>query len=344
MAERQRSSEEIRQEIERTRADMDETVAAIGQRLTPGQIVDGLWGRVKHTDAPGAVGDVVREHPLPSALIGAGLAWLAYDRMNQTEGERLRRKHGDIGPGTYERAEGRVGPYRGDAIDHTADGAGVGDRLRGAAEGVKHAASSMGERLSTTASGARDRIADTASGVGERMGDARSRGTERLHAARDAADRARVRAGELADWTRDRAGELAGRARGGLERTLDDQPLALGAVAFGLGLASGIAAPATRWEDERLGSRADRIRDEAKRAGREAAESAKRVASETKDAVRDVVEREGVKEELTERVKQVAMQARDAAKQTAQEAAEREGLSGAGLRDRARGVADRARE
>lgn len=330
MAEDQRSAADIRQDIERTRAEMDETVDAIGRRLTPGQIVDDLWGRLRHTDAPGAMSDMVREHPLPMALVGAGLAWLAYDRMSATEGDRLRRKHGDVGPGTYERAEGRVGPYRGEDLGFGDSAEGVTDRVREAAAGVgskvSDAASGTRERIADAASGARERISGAASSVGERASDARAWASERMH-----------RAG-------DRAGEVAGRARHGLERTLEDQPLALGAVAFGLGLASGVAVPPTRWEDERLGRTADRVKDEARRTSREAADGARRVASETRDAVRDVVEREGLKDEVTDHLKQVAQQARDAAKQAARDAAEREGLSGSGLRDRAREATERVRE
>jgi hypothetical protein len=330
MAEDQRSAADIRQDIERTRAEMDETVDAIGRRLTPGQIVDDLWGRLRHTDAPSAMGDAVREHPLPLALIGAGLAWLAYDRVSATEGDRLRRKHGDVGPGTYERAEGRVGPYRGDELGFGDSEEGVRDRVREAAAGagskVSDAASGTRDRIADAASGARDRIAGAASSVGDRASDARAWASERMH-----------RAG-------DRAGAVAGRARHGLDRTLEDQPLALGAVAFGLGLASGVAVPPTRWEDERLGHTADRVKDEARRTGREAADGARRVASETGAAVRDVMEREGLKDEVTDHLKQVAQQARDAAKQAARDAADREGLTGSGLRDRAREATERVRE
>ncbi|HSJ16314.1 MAG TPA: DUF3618 domain-containing protein [Longimicrobiales bacterium] len=346
MAERQRSADEIRQDIERTRADMDETVNAIGQRLSPGQIVDELWGRVRHSDAPGAIGDVVREHPLPLALVGIGLTWLAYDRATESDGDRLRRKHGEVGPGTYERAEGRVGPYRGDELgygdgddgsavaDRVRDAAhGVGDRVRSATDDIREGASSAGSKVSRVASGAKEKLSGAASSVGDRTSDARAWASERLHAA-----------GEAAGQARHRAGELAGRARHGVEQKIDDQPLAMGAVAFGLGLASGLAVPSTRWEDERMGRTADRIKEEARRTSRDAAEGAKRVAAETKDAVVDVVEREGLKDELKERVRYVADEAVDAAKQTVRESVDRERLSGEGIRDRAREAAERVRE
>jgi gas vesicle protein len=345
MAERQRSADDIRQEIERTRAGMDQTVEAIGQRLTPGQIVDDIWGRMRHTDAPSVIGDAVREHPLPLALVGAGLAWLAYDRMSETEGERLRRKYGDIGPGTYEPAEGRAGPYLGDELGFGEDeNRGIGERVHGAADSVRNAASgvgskvsdaasTVGSKVSEVASGARERVSGAASTVGDRATDARAWASDRAH-----------RAGEAASRARERAGEMAGRARDGFGRTLDDQPLALGAVAFGLGIASGIVAPPSRWEDERLGRTADRIKDEARRTGHEAADSARRVASETREAVRDVVQPEQLKDEVTGRLKQVAQEARDTAKQVIRDSAEREGLAGEGLRDRARDAADRVRE
>lgn len=359
MADRQRSSEEIRAEIERTRADMDETVQQIGYRLSPGQIVDQVWDRMRTGDAAGSMMEVVKQHPMPSLLMGLGLGWLVYEKTGMSEGEKLRRKFGDdIGPGTYAPAEGRVGPYRGEDLGYGADDGGVADRV---AEKMGDAASSVKSGVSSAASSVRDGLRTVAEKTGERA-----------HHLRERADEVRGRAGERLGAMRttasERASELSSRARQGVTHAYDEQPLALGAVAFGLGLASGLAAPSTRFEDEAIGERADRFKGEVRRTGSELYESARRVADEATHAAKDSLSRQGVVDELKTRARAVAEEARLAAKNAierdgvadtlrnrvraiaadtrdaAREAAERERIDPAGLQERARESADRIRE
>jgi len=71
-----RSPAEIEREIEATRASLVSTVSEIERRLTPGRILDdmldgALNGRDRHDFV-----ELVRRHPIPVALVGAGLVWL----------------------------------------------------------------------------------------------------------------------------------------------------------------------------------------------------------------------------------------------------------------------------
>ena len=258
MADRHRSSDEIRAEIERTRADMDQTVEQIGHRLSPGQVVDQLWDRVRAGDAAHSVMDVVRDHPVPSMLMGLGLSWLMYEKTSTTDGERLRRKHGDIGPGTYAPAEGRVGPYRGEDFDfHTDDGSGVTDHARAAAATVRDGASSAAHAVGDAVSSARESASGARERVGEKVGQLRSRAGE-------ARDRAGERLGEVRTRAAERANSVAHQARDSASRAYEEQPLALGALAFGLGLASGLAVPSSALEDRAVGERVDRLKEDAR--------------------------------------------------------------------------------
>lgn len=362
MADRQRSSEDIRAEIERTRADMDETVQQIGYKLSPGQIVDQVWDRMRTGDAAGSMMEVVKQHPMPSLLMGLGLGWLVYEKTGMSEGEKLRRKYGDdIGPGTYAPAEGRVGPYRGEELGYGTDDGGVGERLHGALDSARETASGAADKVGDAAASVKSGVSSAASSVRDGLRSVAEKTGERAHHLRERADEVRGRAGE-------RASELSSRARQGVTHAYDEQPLALGAVAFGLGLASGLVAPSTRFEDEALGERADRFKGEVRRTGSELYESARRVADEAthaakdsftrqgvvdelktraravaeeaKLAARNAIERDGVAETLKNRVRAIATDTRDAAR----DAAERERIDPAGLQERARESADRIRE
>jgi len=74
--------ERTRAEIERTRADMGETVDAIQQRLSPENLKEQAKDRVKEVTvgkvqgAGSAIVETVRANPLPAALTGLGLGWL----------------------------------------------------------------------------------------------------------------------------------------------------------------------------------------------------------------------------------------------------------------------------
>jgi hypothetical protein len=72
-----RSSAEIENEIERTRAEIDETLAALERKLSP----DVLWQKgIDYLRGPSEfttnLGNTVKENPLPVSLVGIGLVWL----------------------------------------------------------------------------------------------------------------------------------------------------------------------------------------------------------------------------------------------------------------------------
>src|SRR5574338_20449 len=83
-----RRTREIKRDIERTRDDMSETVEAIQDRLRPGNIASNAVESVRSTASEKAreFADAepvqyVRANPIPTAMVGigiAGLAWLAF--------------------------------------------------------------------------------------------------------------------------------------------------------------------------------------------------------------------------------------------------------------------------
>jgi ElaB/YqjD/DUF883 family membrane-anchored ribosome-binding protein len=87
----ERRPEEIEAEIARTRTDMDATLTAIEQRLTPGQLIDQGLDYLRHSGGREFVsnlGGSVKNNPLPVALMGIGMAWLMATGNRRPE-ERL---------------------------------------------------------------------------------------------------------------------------------------------------------------------------------------------------------------------------------------------------------------
>src|SRR5262245_57388983 len=84
----QRAPEEIQADIERTRVDLDETLSALENRLTPGQLMDQGMDYLRGSGARRymqRLGESVQQDPIPLALVGVGLAWLM---MSDRRGSR----------------------------------------------------------------------------------------------------------------------------------------------------------------------------------------------------------------------------------------------------------------
>lgn len=312
-----RSSDEIRRDIEGTRADLHETVDALERKLSVGQIVDELWGRMKGgaDSAPAsAVGDVIRDHPVPLAMMGTAVAWMAVERATRSEGDRLRSKYGEEGPGTHSRAEGRRGPYRGDELGNGAssDDDSMMDRAKDMAESVKAKAGDAKAKAGDAKSDAKAKVSDATDRLGSK--------------ASESADTVKSQTSSAAHAVKSTARD----AKRGFRSLMDDQPLAIGAIAFGLGLAGGLAAPTTRWEDETMGDAADAVKDSAKDAVSDAASSARDVAADTAAAAKDEADRQGVVDDLEQSAKNIA----DRATETARRRAAEEDLDAEGMKTR----------
>ena len=192
----------------------------------------------------------------------------------------------------------------------------------------------MSERVTHAAHHVRERVSEAAHFAQGRVASARDTVTERVSSVAHAASRG--------------ARHGAERARAGFWQMLERNPLALGAIAFGVGIAAGASAPTTEWEDERLGRYSGPLKDEAKRAVQDTAHKVKTVAREAVDAARSELEhqREQMSDPLQMAVVQLKQSAREtlrAAEDAARQGASEEGLDAEGLKETAREVRDRAR-
>jgi ElaB/YqjD/DUF883 family membrane-anchored ribosome-binding protein len=128
---------------------------------------------------------------------------------------------------------------------------------------------------------------DVAGQVGETVGQAREQVSETVGQARE-------QASEVVDQARSRVADAgsevryqARRAQSQLDRLLDESPLAVGAVALGLGLAAGLATPGTRQEDELLGQARDRLMDRAQGVIQDTQQRVQQVAQQAQKAASD---------------------------------------------------------
>jgi hypothetical protein len=229
---------------------------------------DATVGRVEHmvhdaresvTDAGTSVLDTIKENPIPAAMIGIGIGWLLFGGATRTRRSPERTMHRyrldsgqSYGYGAgYGYAEGRDergydegGPRRMMRQGQRA----VGNAVHQAGEGVSNLGHRVQEGASHLVEGAQGMAHDAGETVSHFAQDAR-------HRVADVAGEARMRGQRVARG----AGRQIMRAERGVEGTLRENPLALGAVAIAIGAAIGLSLPHTNVEDEWMGDTKERL-------------------------------------------------------------------------------------
>lgn len=270
--------EQLRAEIEDTRAEMSQTINEIQERLSP----EHLMGQVKETvreatvgkveefmqragetisdvteparEAMGRAGSAIAEtgktvgnsmwrNPIPVALIGLGVGMLVM---------RSRRGNGST-YGTRHTSPGRRQYFRGDEMPY-GEGMGAGTRTQMDARTSRRMGSGMSTGMGS-GSGMLNQVKDTAS---------------------DLANRSTSALSDLGAKAKDSASTLGQRCG----QLLRDNPLAMGAVALAAGTAVGLALPSTRFEHEYIGETSERLVDKAQEVARDAIDKVQETAQQ----------------------------------------------------------------
>jgi len=340
--------------IERTRAEMSETIDAIQQRLSPENLKeeaketaselaeqakqaareavqhavhearihareaiqdardavrDATLGRVEQMartvgdtteDARYGIVETIKQNPIPAALAGIGLAWLFMNRQSAPPRPERRsyREYRDYRDRDYERGDqyrfyrddrdrsgytyGAYGntPAYGTGYEQGRDDSGVLDQ-------AKQKVGQMADQTGNMVGRAGDTVGQAAGQAGEAIGNVAGQVGETASAL---ATQAQETAGHLAS----RAQYRARRVEDQLGRTMQDNPLALGAVALALGTAVGLAVPQTQKEHELFGQARDTLVERAQGVAQETMEKVQEVATQAGQAVQHEAKAQGL--------------------------------------------------
>jgi hypothetical protein len=83
--------EQIQRDIDRTRAEMGETLELIRHKLSPGELLDQALDYLKDSGVgqfSRNLSATVRHHPIPIALLGVSIAWLMLVESRETHASR----------------------------------------------------------------------------------------------------------------------------------------------------------------------------------------------------------------------------------------------------------------
>ena len=383
------SSADIKRDIDRTRAEMDQTVDALGNRLQPRHLVDDVLGWIRGSvestssgsssisgsgtamkDAGSKALDKLKQHPLPAALIGAGIVWMLLegdDKSRQRAGikagawpldytpdgppthggstvdARTGKPYDEATYGAEYRGQGGQGgqgarpsvlPPTGGGSESSSSGGSVGSALSGAAGAVGSALQGAKDAVTGAVSGA-------VGSAGGALGSARGQVGDWAGSARGYTSSGASAAGQYA-----RQGY--GYGRDAFREASEEYPLAVGVAALAAGVIAGLVLPGTRREDELMGEQSDQLKSTAMETGQDLLERGKDAASQVAQAASNTAQavvgeargQDLSPGSLADKVKHVAT----AALQAGSEAAKQEGISPAQLGEKAKAVADKAKE
>ena len=249
--------------------------------------------------------DMVRRHPLPTALLSAGVLLLVAGG-----GVGVRRANEDddgyTGYGT------RYGYGEGDYTGYVRPGYGDASAATGYSQSDYQTRGLSGQGYtgqSYEGYGAYDNAGTSGSGSS-------GSGTGSSSWLQDEGNDLRDRASSAASQTRSKTRD----AERGLAGFIESQPLVAGLITAILGALIGLSLPGTRQEDKLMGDARDHLADQAK----DAAERARHVAQKTFDDAKETAKQEfsSVADDVKAEGKNIVEEGKDAAKKVADDAKE----------------------
>ena len=302
-----RTAEEIERDAEATRADLDRTVEALKEKMTPQNLASEMMTHARNTPAAQRairLGHQARDNSVPLALIGAGLAWMMFNRRRESDYEYEYRSFRPSTRTDYD-ADYDAGPdsgYMASDYDEGSTSGGIRQKVRGLTGSAKDKIGSGADRAKSAIGAGTDRTKQALSSARSSVSSAASTAAERARTAASA--------------TRERAVHYGHRAEETFMDTLEREPLIIGALGIAVGAAVGAALPSTPIEDRYVGPLRDRALDEGKTRAKEGFEQAKQVARTTVNTLKQEAQTQGLTDvnTLVDKAKSVAQAGVDTAK------------------------------
>ena len=221
-----------------------------------GEVVDHAGEMLYHAghsarDAGSGLMDTVRRNPVPAALAAIGLGWLFVNNGGSSSGRRYEYD--------YDYDADRYGYSRASARERGSFYAGQSGHYD---DGHGNPAQQVAGRVGEAAGEIQDRASELASDAREQVGQIGHQAQYRMH-----------------------------RAQGQLERMVQDNPMAVGAMALAIGAAVGMMVPETRQEHELMGEARDRFVDRAQDMAQDAGEKVQQVVDKVSSTAQEEAQR-----------------------------------------------------
>jgi len=251
-------SEAIRSDIEHTRESMDRTIDKLSERMRPRHLLDELLDYFRSNEGGAASGTagsvlttvgkgagraasgmvtVVRRHPVPSLLIGAGITWAVVEtrRRHRGNGQETSDDGSAYGKPVEEAEWGEAEEFAGSEVEAIPSVSTSAKEKTSMGEKISNAGATVGKTMKDTT----HRLKEKTQQIGQRI-------SESARAVGRTAQR----------------GYTTGRTK--FVDASDEYPIAMGVGFLAAGVLLGLALPHSRKEDQWMGRTADRTKQQAK--------------------------------------------------------------------------------
>ena len=224
-----KTAAEVEMEVEASRGQLDRTMEALKDKMTPGQLFD------EASHAMGGMGEQLlskfmeqaKENPMPLAVMGVGLAWLMAGS-----------KKGDSG--------------------RSGSPLGLSSASRnGSSYGSSSNSSSLYGSGSSSGSGLKDKMQHLGDKAGDMLSHAKDSVSHATHSVADSASSAQDTASQAVHTMTDKATTYSQQAVSGAKDLIDREPLLLAGIGVLIGVGLAAALPSTSLEDRSVGSMRD---------------------------------------------------------------------------------------
>ena len=286
---------DIRGNIERTRANMSDTLGALQEKLNPTVLKEKLSEefeaakeavKIELLEAKDALRDEVREQYEHARNVVHDATIGKVEDMARHAGETMKEARTSFMDTVRENPIPAVMAGLGLAwlimnrrsasnrLEYRGPMGGPAERgMRQIAGRVQHVAHDVMDQ----ASGMAQKVGNKADSLAHR---AQGQAGEYVEQAEQLAHRVQDQAGEMVHYAQDHAGQMAKQARRTVLTTFQENPLAIGAVALALGTAVGLALPTTQIENEWMGDARDHLIERAGEVAHESLGSAKQAVEQ----------------------------------------------------------------
>lgn len=305
-------TEGVRTQIQQTRSELGQTIDAIQQKLSPGNLADEAKSAV-HDATVGSVGNAVgsatnavqqaasdvestaaglgntvvetiKQNPIPAALAGIGLGWLIVSVRQHASQQGTRQpnqRYSGVGMQGYPQSSNPYGWY---------------DQGVSGYSGYPSGYSGQGQEQSQGGlSGAAGQVQGT---VGQAVNQAQDTASQVANQAQDTASQVANQVQDTASQVVSQASQSVQGAATGLQEMMRQRPLAVGLMAVGIGAAIGLAVPETEKEDEMMGSAREDLMQRAQQTAQQTIQKVETVAEHTVDAAKQEAKQEAKKQGL----------------------------------------------
>lgn len=253
-------TDRIEADLNESRHRLNDTLSALGSKLSPGQMLDEVLGLAQGQAGQFAskLGTQVKDNPLPTLLIAAGVGMLFLNRGNNAHGVSHDDWHSERRYRSLEEARWST-PRNANESDDA-----YNERVHAAYAETLDLKQMAGE----AAHDFKERVTKTVQGIQRRAGDVRNRMSQT--------------ASEVSHYAQDQTQRLGAKASSISHRAQDmyqDTPLAVGAIALAVGAMIGSATPLSNAERDGLQG----VADKATRVGADLAERGARAVSQNGD-------------------------------------------------------------